>query len=61
MILASALGHLGRAEEARAPLDELLGQIPNFSAAYMLDFSPMIENQDFQHMVDGLRKAGLPE
>ena len=61
MILASALGHLGRTEEARALIDALLERIPNFSASYMLDFSPMIENADFRHMVDGLHKAGLPE
>jgi tetratricopeptide (TPR) repeat protein len=60
MILASALAQLGRTEEARSFIDELLRRIPHFSAAYMLDFSPMVENEDFRHMVDGLRQAGLP-
>ena len=61
MILASALGHLGRAGEARPAIEELLRRIPHFSATYMLDYSPMVDNEDFRHMVDGLRKAGLPD
>ncbi len=61
MILASALGHLGRTEAARAEFDILVKRVPGFSAAYMLDYSPMIENENFRHMVEGLHKAGLPE
>ncbi len=61
MVLASALGHLGRTDEARSILDELLRRIPAFSQRYILDFSPMIDDEGFRHMVDGLRKAGLAE
>ena len=61
MILASALGHLGRTAEARAEIDLLLERIPQFSAAYILDYSPMIDSANFRHMVEGLHKAGLPE
>ena len=61
MILASALGHLGRTDEARAEFDILGKRVPRFSAAYMLDYSPMIENANCRHMVEGLHKAGLPE
>ena len=61
MILASALGHLRRTEAARAEFDILVKRVPGFSAAYMLAYSPMIENENFRHMVEGLHKAGLPE
>ncbi len=61
MILASALAHLGRPDEAGSAIDLLLQRIPNFSSDYMLDYSPMVENEDFRRMVDGLHKAGLPK
>ncbi len=61
MILASALGHLGRPDEAGSAIEQLLQRIPNFSADYMLAYSPMVDNEDFRHMVDGLHKAGLPD
>jgi len=59
MILASALGHLGETEAARAALAPLLEKIPHFSARYVLDYSPMVDNDDFKAMFEGLEKAGL--
>ena len=47
--------------EARAEIDLILERIPQFSAAYVLDYSPMIDSANFRHMVEGLHKAGLPE
>ena len=59
VMLVSALGHLGRIDEARACLDQLLERIPDFSAQYALDSSPWLDDKHFRHMIDGLRKAGL--
>ncbi len=57
-MLISALGHLGKIDEARPALEELLRRIPNFSAQYALDFSPWLDNDHFRHLIDGLHKAG---
>ncbi len=59
IILASALGHLNRGGEAQPAIDHVLERIPTFSAAYMLDHSPIEDNADFKHLVDGLQKAGF--
>ena len=61
VMLISALGHLGRPEEAAAPLAQLLDRIPDFSADYALDSSPWLDDHHFRHMIDGLHKAGLPQ
>lgn len=58
VMLISALGHLGKIDEARPALEELLHRIPNFSVQYALDFSPWPDDDHFRHLVDGLRKAG---
>jgi tetratricopeptide (TPR) repeat protein len=58
VMLVSALGHLGKIDEARPALEELLRRIPNFSAQYALDFSPWLDDDHFRDMIDGLRKAG---
>ena len=58
-VLASALGHLGRTEEAASALNELLQRIPDFSEQYALDYSPWLDDHHFKHMFDGLRMAGL--
>ncbi len=58
-VLASALGHLGRTEEAASALNELLQHIPNFSEQYALDYSPWLDDDHFKHLFDGLRLAGL--
>jgi tetratricopeptide (TPR) repeat protein len=60
MVLSSALAHQGLVEEAGAVLAELLERIPNFSSAYALEFSPMIADEHFQRMFDGLYIAGIP-
>ncbi len=58
-VLASALGHLGRQEEAASALNELLQRIPDFSEQYALDYSPWLDDDHFKHLFDGLRIAGL--
>ena len=59
--LASIFGELGRMDEARESVHEILRLSPDFSiAAYMkgLSFS---DPEILQRMEAGLRKAGLPE
>ena len=36
-------------------------RVPNFSRQYALDFSPWLDDNYFEHLMDGLRKAGLPD
>jgi adenylate cyclase len=60
MFLASCYGHLGRAEEARAAWAELLKVNPDFSVAQRARVLPYKDPADFQRIVDGLAKAGLP-
>ena len=51
VMLISALGHLGKIDEARPVLEELLVQ-------FALDFSPWTDDDHFSHLIDGLHKAG---
>jgi adenylate cyclase len=60
MFLASCYGHLGRAEEARAAWAELLKVNPDFSLMQRARVLPYKDPADFQRIVDGLAKAGLP-
>ena len=60
MLLASCYGHLGRVEDARAAWAELLKVNPNFSLAQRARVLPYKDPGDFQRIVDGLAKAGLP-
>jgi adenylate cyclase len=60
MFLASCYGHLGRAEDARAAWVELLKVNPDFSVAQRARVLPYRDPGDFQRIVDGLAKAGLP-
>ena len=59
--LASIYGELGRLEEAKEPVHEILRLAPEFSIqAYMKGLS--FSNPDvLTRMEEGLRKAGLPE
>ena len=60
MLLATCYGHLGRAEDARAVWAELLKVNPGFSLAQRARVLPYKDAGDFQRIVDGLAKAGLP-
>ena len=60
LILASALGHLGRIEEARRALQECERLERGFALRWAL--RPMYKNPaEDQHFLDGLRLAGLDE
>jgi adenylate cyclase len=60
MMLASCYGHLGRADDARAAWAELLRVNPEFSLAQRERVLPYKNAADFQRIVEGLAKAGLP-
>jgi adenylate cyclase len=60
MLLASCYGHLGRVEDARAAWAELLKVNPEFSLMQRARVLPYKEAGDFQRIVQGLAKAGLP-
>ncbi len=60
MLLAACYGHLGRAEDARAIWADLLKVNASFSLAQRASVLPYKNPGDFQRIVDGLAKAGLP-
>jgi adenylate cyclase len=60
MLLASCYGHLGRAEDSRAAWAELLKVNPDFSLTQRARVLPYKDAGDFQRIVEGLAKAGLP-
>jgi len=60
MLLAACYGHLGRTEDARAVWAELLRVNPGFSLAQRARVLPYKNPGDFDRIVTGLAKAGLP-
>ena len=60
MLLAACYGHLGRTEDARAVWAELLQVNPGFSLAQRARVLPYKNPGDFDRIVAGLAKAGLP-
>lgn len=58
---ASALGHLGRLDEARAEVAWLLTRQPDLTLRWIESYHPLVRREDRRRYVDGLRKAGLPE
>ena len=57
----SALGHLGRAEEASAALNQLLRLEPDFTVRLAVKRSPLLRPADLALYAEGLRLAGLSE
>jgi hypothetical protein len=60
MLLASCYGHLGRTQEARSTWAEILEVNPQFSLTQRARVLPYKHAADFQRIIDGLSKAGLP-
>ena len=60
--LAAALGHLNRAAEAKAALQDLMARKPGFTVGYARDHLFYIEDaRQLDRYLDGLRKAGVPD
>jgi adenylate cyclase len=56
--LAAALGQLGRSNEARAALDKALAIARDAFRLYVEQRVPWMSQAVYEHMLDGLRKAG---
>ncbi len=58
---AAALGQLGRTEEAKEALEKAISRAPAAFEMYVRNRAPWFRPEDHAHLVEGLRKAGLPE
>jgi adenylate cyclase len=56
--LAAALGQLGRKDEAREALKSAIERGPESFNRYTQQRPPWFQSDDFEHMLEGLRKAG---
>jgi adenylate cyclase len=56
--LAAALGQLGRTTEAREVLDRAIAVAPDAFNLYVRQRVPRMRQVDYDHMLEGLRKAG---
>jgi TolB-like protein len=59
--VAAAYAYLGRDEEARAEVAEVLRKKPDFSIRAYAKQEPYKNSADRNHLLEGMRKAGLPE
>jgi hypothetical protein len=60
LMRACALGHLGRREDARAELDELVARKPDFPSRGRTLIGRFVKLPDLmERVVEGLQKAGL--
>jgi adenylate cyclase len=59
--LAACFGHLGQAALARQALSEVQRIYPGFSTAWVRALLPYKRAADTDRLIEGLRKAGLPE
>ena len=58
-IQAAALGQLGRHEEARKAIQDLLTLRPDFATVARQEYSKWYDEDQVEQVLDGLRKAGL--
>jgi transposase InsO family protein len=57
-ILATTLGQLGHLEEARAALQRAMSISPALFDSFVSARPPHLSPEDYEHMLDGPRKAG---
>ena len=57
--LAVCYAMAGLADEAKAAADEYLRRTPDFDFAFQLSTEPFVTDEDRQHYIDGMTKAGL--
>ncbi len=58
--LAAAYAQAGEMDEAEWEVDQILTMNPDFSIKRVQDSFPYKYEADREHVLDGLRKAGLP-
>ena len=58
---AAAYAQLGETDKARAAAAESLRRDPDFTLRRFAEIEPYRSKADLDHVIDGLRKAGLPE
>lgn len=61
LFLAATYAHMGRSNEARAQVEELLRIEPGCAIRNVAEMRYFQLAEDAAHMLDGLRKAGVPE
>ena len=61
VLLAAAYGHLGSLDDARTAWREALGVNPDYSLEHRRKILPYKDPAQFERIVEGLAKAGLPE
>ena len=61
VLLAASYGHLGRIAEAEVEWTEALRVNPNYSLEHRRRVLPYKDPSDFDRLVEGLRKVGLPD
>ena len=61
VLLAAAYGQMGQFEPAREAWREALRVNPAYSLEHRRKVLPYKNPEDFEKVIDGLRKAGLPE
>jgi adenylate cyclase len=59
--LAAAYAQAGRGDDAEWEMEQVLAEDPEISLEGIQDSYPFTNPDDLQHLVDGLRKAGLPQ
>ncbi len=59
--LACACGYLGRTDEAKAAISKLISFVPGATISLIRETLPVKEQNRLEILLDGLRKAGLPE
>ena len=60
-VLAASLGHAGRLEEARRVVERLQALVPGLTVSRFGKETRVRHPEYFELLMDGLRKAGLPE
>ncbi len=61
LILAASAAHMGRLEEARRPVPQILQLSPSYRVSRFKERVPFRRPQDIELLLEGLRLAGLPE
>ena len=58
---AACHAQMGQPDLARSHVDKVMQLEPDFSLRYFMETEPFKRESDTAHMLDGLRKAGLPD